>query len=272
MRKTPSVETYKLLYVRSGNECAFPECTHPIFNDDGLYIAELCHIKAANKGGQRYDENQTDDERKALENLLFLCHRHHKETDDVKKFTVDTLVKMKQDHESQFTEQGKQLTQKMLQQIENEAEFFWNSQSNRSFEFEDLKIIGEFNKDIFEIYNDVENYINSVQELCETLAESDENNVLNKDLEKIFQLCNLDYSKVEQIEYLENPFINRNWEIHNLAMRNYHSKIILSLNQLKLKIIELLINNEPKDEELKALLSRERAKFNELYPSLYYAD
>lgn len=31
---------------------------------------------------------------------------------------------MKQDHESQFTEQGKQLTQKMLQQIENEAEFF----------------------------------------------------------------------------------------------------------------------------------------------------
>lgn len=124
MRKTPSVETYKLLYVRSGNECAFPECTHPIFNDDGLYIAELCHIKAANKGGQRYDENQTDDDRKALENLLFLCHRHHKETDDVKKFTVDTLVKMKQDHESQFTEQGKQLTQKMLQQIENEAEFF----------------------------------------------------------------------------------------------------------------------------------------------------
>ena len=80
MRKPPSAETYKLLYVRSGNECAFPGCNHPIFNDDGLYIAQLCHIKAANVGGQRYDENQTDEQRRAPENLLFMCHRHHKET------------------------------------------------------------------------------------------------------------------------------------------------------------------------------------------------
>lgn len=61
-------ETYKLLLARSGNECAFPDCTHPIFNDEGLYIAQLCHIKSANKGGQRYDGSQTDDERRAFEN------------------------------------------------------------------------------------------------------------------------------------------------------------------------------------------------------------
>ncbi len=81
--KPPSSETYKILYVRSGNECAFPGCNHPIFNDDGLYIAQLCHIKAANVGGHRYDENQTDEQRRAPENLLFMCHRHHKETDSL---------------------------------------------------------------------------------------------------------------------------------------------------------------------------------------------
>jgi len=27
-RKSPSAEALKLLYVRSGNECAFPNCEH----------------------------------------------------------------------------------------------------------------------------------------------------------------------------------------------------------------------------------------------------
>ena len=92
MRKTPSAYTYKLLYTRSGNVCAYPDCNHPIFNDSGLYVAELCHIKAANKGGARYDETQTDGERSAFENLLFMCHRHHKETDDETHFSFESLV------------------------------------------------------------------------------------------------------------------------------------------------------------------------------------
>ncbi|SKB52562.1 hypothetical protein [Malaciobacter marinus] len=58
-RKSPNTEILKLLCVRSGNECAFPNCNHPIFNDNGLYIAQLCHMNAANIGGQRYDENQS---------------------------------------------------------------------------------------------------------------------------------------------------------------------------------------------------------------------
>jgi hypothetical protein len=52
MRKSPSAETLKHLYVLSGNVCAYPDCNHPIFNDEGLYIAQLCHVHAAEKGGQ----------------------------------------------------------------------------------------------------------------------------------------------------------------------------------------------------------------------------
>jgi len=50
MRKSPSAETYKPIYTWSGNARTFPSCNHPIFNDDGLFIAQLCHIKAANIG------------------------------------------------------------------------------------------------------------------------------------------------------------------------------------------------------------------------------
>ncbi|MCV5276872.1 hypothetical protein OFC49_39695, partial [Escherichia coli] len=33
-------------------------------------------------------------------NLLFLCHAHHKETDNVAQYTVDVLKEMKRQHES----------------------------------------------------------------------------------------------------------------------------------------------------------------------------
>lgn len=123
-RKSPSAETYKVLYARSGNVCAFPSCDHPIFNDNGLYIAQLCHIKAANEGGPRFDMSQTDEERRSSDNLLFMCHRHHKETDNIKEYTIEKLVEIKDKHEKQYTEEGRSASKKMIEQIEAEAELF----------------------------------------------------------------------------------------------------------------------------------------------------
>lgn len=272
MRKAPSAETYKLLYARSGNECAFPECTHPIFNDNGLYIAELCHIKAANKGGQRYDENQTDNERNALENLLFLCHRHHKETDDVEKFTVDTLLEMKSKHESQFTEQGKKLTQKMLQQIENEIESFWCLQSSKFLEGDEYKILGNFKKDALQVLNDLEIYVGFLHNSCLVLEQSDDYKTLVNDLKHVFEKANLDFSEIEDFISRDDKFIFRNWETHSLSIRNTYYHIQMYLRQLSIKIIELLLLNDPNNLELKKLLNSERNNFDDLYSNLYYAD
>lgn len=265
-------ETYKLLLARSGNECAFPDCTHPIFNDEGLYIAQLCHIKSANKGGQRYDGSQTDDERRAFENLLFLCYRHHKETDDVEKFPVDVLIEMKRQHEAKFTEQGRKITQEMLQQIESESQSFWNLQDSREFDYDEYKIFGNFDNNILQVFDRLENSIKEVQDLCDALAQSDSDNILNQDLQKLFKLCHLDYSIINSIAYTDNPFIHRNWEIHSLAMQNHYSKIKMYLKQLKLKIIEHLVVNDLNNQELKRMLSIEGEKFHDLYGGLYYAD
>ncbi|QIK55709.1 tetratricopeptide repeat protein [Dysgonomonas sp. HDW5B] len=103
-RLSPTAETIKMLLLRSGNECYFPNCTERIFNDDDILIAECCHIEAALPGGERYNQNQTPEERRSIENLLFLCHKHHKETDDVEKFTVEKLKGIKATHEERFKE------------------------------------------------------------------------------------------------------------------------------------------------------------------------
>lgn len=93
-------ETLRNLALRSRNQCAFPGCTHPIMNDKNELVAELCHIEAAEEGGQRYNSAQSDEQRRSYENLMFLCHRHHKETDDVSIFTPEKLREMKSTHES----------------------------------------------------------------------------------------------------------------------------------------------------------------------------
>lgn len=103
-RLTPSKETIRNLLLRSGNECAFPNCHAVIFNDKNYLIGECCHIEAAMPGGERFNPNQTDEERRSYKNLLFLCHAHHIETNNVEIYSAEQLFKIKSDHEKRFSE------------------------------------------------------------------------------------------------------------------------------------------------------------------------
>lgn len=88
------------LAIRSKNKCAFPGCDHPILNGKNDYVAELCHIEAAEPGGPRYNASSDDEVRRSYDNLLFLFHQHHKETDNEAKFSVERLRQIKSKHES----------------------------------------------------------------------------------------------------------------------------------------------------------------------------
>jgi len=63
-------------------------------------VGEICHIKAQNKGGPRWDGSQTDAERHGFGNLILLCRNHHKIIDDnPAKYTVEWLHNVKRQHE-----------------------------------------------------------------------------------------------------------------------------------------------------------------------------
>ena len=271
-RKHPKLETLKLLYVRSGNECAFPNCQHPIFNDEGLYVAQLCHIKAANEGGERFDENQSDDERRSFENLLFMCHRHHKETDNIEKYTVETLMDIKENHESLFTEKGKKVSKEMIRQVQFEVNYFWKKQNAKTFKLYDLKIDRDFDKELIELLVELEGWIETIQNYCNLCADSDDSKMLYSDLKKIFSKAELDISAIEKIPYHENPFINRNWEMHNIGRPNFFSHISLCLNQLKVKIGEELLKGDPENVELVKLIEKYRKAFEKDFNSSYYVE
>lgn len=93
-------KTLKRLFALCGNQCSFPGCTEVMVNTRNAKNSNICHIEAANEGGERYNPNMTDPERADYDNLIVLCVQHHDETNNVEIYTVEKLKEMKKEHES----------------------------------------------------------------------------------------------------------------------------------------------------------------------------
>ncbi|MFH1198416.1 MAG: HNH endonuclease signature motif containing protein [bacterium] len=103
----PKLIVIKNLFAHSRNQCAFPNCITPMVNAQGVVLGEICHIKAKNQNGPRFDAQQTEAMRNSYENLILLCSSHHKVIDDQPHiYSVDMLNEMKTIHEAkaQLTE------------------------------------------------------------------------------------------------------------------------------------------------------------------------
>ncbi|HEX2963530.1 MAG TPA: hypothetical protein VHO43_17170 [Ignavibacteriales bacterium] len=102
----PSIKTIKMLFAKSGNQCAFPDCKNPIIEDIGIVTGQICHIKARNPNGPRYDPNLSEKQKYAYENLILLCSRHHQIIDkNSLAYDVKALIEMKNEHEECIGEQ-----------------------------------------------------------------------------------------------------------------------------------------------------------------------
>lgn len=97
-------KTLKRLFGLSRNKCSFPGCEKEMSDDKSAKHSNICHIEAANKGGERWNDNMEDYQRADYDNLILLCPPHHDETDDVGRYTVDILKKMKKSHEREMAE------------------------------------------------------------------------------------------------------------------------------------------------------------------------
>jgi hypothetical protein len=115
-RLTPKPETLRELFLKSGNQCAFPGCDARMMDKDGVFIGQLCHIEAAEDGGPRFNATMSDEDRRAFGNLMLMCYPHHKVTDEVKKYSVKRLQGMKAKHEAKFTNPEKKILQAIKDQ------------------------------------------------------------------------------------------------------------------------------------------------------------
>lgn len=93
----------KKLFALSGNTCAFPECNESMIDKSDTIIGEICHIEAAENNGQRYNKSSNDEYRRSFENLILLCPKHHKITNDVFLYPTKKLKEFKSTHEKKFS-------------------------------------------------------------------------------------------------------------------------------------------------------------------------
>lgn len=99
------VKTKIMLWGRSANRCAFPECKIELVKDetetdDESIIGDIAHIIAKKPDGPRGDSNFPIDRIDKYGNLILLCKIHHKLVDDQYiTYSVIALQNMKSEHE-----------------------------------------------------------------------------------------------------------------------------------------------------------------------------
>lgn len=103
-RLTPTQPVTRMLYLKSGNRCAYPGCEQPLMRPDGNLVGEIVHIKAALPDGARFDDSMSNEQRRDATNLMLMCANHHTVIDaDETTWTVGTLKDLKDRHEAVYT-------------------------------------------------------------------------------------------------------------------------------------------------------------------------
>ncbi|MEY9722113.1 hypothetical protein ABIA22_004667 [Sinorhizobium fredii] len=69
-RLAPTSDTLRTLFLHSGNLCAFPDCSRLMMNAAGIFVGQVCHIEAADVGGERFNENNTNEDNRKPANLI----------------------------------------------------------------------------------------------------------------------------------------------------------------------------------------------------------
>jgi hypothetical protein len=101
MRDNFDENTRDILARRVGSHCSNPKCGKPtggpqVNSAKAMNIGVAAHIAAASPGGKRYDPQQTPEQRKSLENGIWLCQTcaHLIDSDEI-RYTVELLKEWK---------------------------------------------------------------------------------------------------------------------------------------------------------------------------------
>lgn len=119
-RLPPTPTVLRKLYLLSGNNCAMENCDHVLIDSTGTMVGQICHIEAAVKNGPRFRKTMSNEDRRAIGNLILLCAAHHAIIDNknnVNVWTMKKLKALKKDHEKHFSEIGNTLARAFVRQF-----------------------------------------------------------------------------------------------------------------------------------------------------------
>jgi hypothetical protein len=266
-------ETLIALFAKSGNVCAFPGCNHELVTSRNIFAGQVCHIEAASPGGQRYNNQSTDEERRSFANLLLLCYRHHKETDDVAVFDVQSLKNMKHEHEARHGQKPFKVNEAFLYRLESEMEVYWAAieHDNRNLHvFPERSVAIPIGTPASEQFADAYTSLKELGEILNDLLMRD--SVLNDEIRTHLESLGYSLELYDNIPYYKNPFSNRNWETHALMIRNTFTALTVDLKQTEVRFLEEYAKTHSNDSAALQRLEVAKAELHQMALSCGFAD
>lgn len=254
-RLTPSTETIRALFARSGNRCAFPGCAAQLVNERNKFIGQICHIEAAEQGGERFNPSQSDGERRSYSNLLLLCYPHHIETNEVSVYSAESLQGMKANHERVFGQKLFQIDESLLYQVSMEMDAYWkrvDELHRHHHVVSELAIEIDASASFLETADQAHELVAQLKEIQDYLIESER---LTDEQRSIAQS--------------RGP---NNFEMLYIGFTNVLTKLSIALTQIEVKHLEEFIKLHPDDLGARRRLDQKKEEFAEYAVSTGYAD
>jgi len=236
---------------------------------DHLLVGEVAHIKAASKGGPRYDARQTDEERRSVENLLLLCHEHHVTVDElVAKYPVHKLRAMKRRHEKSAARF--KVPDAIVERLAIDLDEYWRSveQQNRQKVDEGIPIVSVRRpKNAMGALRAISQLVDLVRDAVRELDLDVAH--LPTEISAFLRKLGYDPSFFEAVPYYENPFEHRLLITRMYRLPNLFIDLELALKQAEI----LVLQREPgNSKSLERKLRRARAEFARLATTTVYVE
>lgn len=266
------IKEIKILFGKSGNKCAFPNCNHNLIDENNNIMCEMAHIEARSNNGPRANKTKTIKERNKAENLICLCYNHHKVIDKYKdKYTVDVLRKMKQEHEEKYSGTHSFDYDKIF---EINRDFFDYIDRMKKINYNTPPYIPEELRKKIKFHKDFDGVIKYIKANIKYIRN------LHLDIIKYFEELNekilsnmkeLGYETLIWENQDDNDFIAPFWEEMCIGGSNCFDDIKIYLTYIEiLYYIEFLKTNE--DKEVEKRLDRLKYKFEKMCRDACYYD
>lgn len=270
-RSSPSTAVLRALFARSGNRCAFPGCSAVLVNEKNLFVAEVCHIEAAEPGGERYNPDKSDDQRRDYGNLLILCHPHHVETNDAAEFPVERLREFKVQHEVAFGQKPYKIDESLLYKISFEMDAYWSNIDTlhkTQHIVPELSVPVDVRASYRQLADEVESLLDTLSTWSWIVAESDRRRY--DDLAKRLDEIGVGTSALG--DDLAQRFSRGNWQLVNLALPNHVTRLRALLVQMELQYLEAYMKLNPTDAHARLRLEDRKIQFERIATTHGLAD
>lgn len=249
-RKSITARVLKRVFAFSGNQCAYTNCHDSLFEGD-LFVGELAHICAVSMGGPRFNNTLNDDELSTQNNLMLLCHRHHRLVDEFpEKYPVTILESIKLTHEKQFEKSPFILENQKIISAQKVIDAYWSNlvaiglKQNQSHGL--ARIIDKSSDEsqlISNIQDSLDRSISVIRDTSRILRDLDETVLpfLQKNGFDPNEKCPI------QMFDLGYGFDRIDWEMRNIGGENFYQSASFDLLQIQVKIAEYKALLHPDD-------------------------